>query len=82
MKDTDAYFTKSQTRLMYLNTGRNLQINNYQMILTDATEIEIIYTLGHNYFGKSVAHLFRRFINSEPISLKFCTAFFQVSFKR
>ena len=30
--------------------------------------------MGHNYFGKSVAHVLRRFINdSEPISLKFCT---------
>ena len=37
--------------------------------------------MGHNYFGKSVAHVLRRFINdSEPISLKFCKDRFQVKF--
>ena len=35
--------------------------------------------MGHNYFGKSVAHVLRRFLNnSDPISLKFCTGHFQV----
>ena len=30
--------------------------------------------MGNNYFGKSVEHVLRRFLNdSEPISLKFCT---------